>query len=393
MLLLPLASLTAQLERHQMRSSSSASNTSNSSSKGATDSSQPRAGGLINIGLLLQPASVAAAADNPTLRQQQASPLMLAAAPTPAASNQPHKARHKKQHASSSTQQQQPQQQQESCQLMTSASSCAQHPSQQQCKCQQQQQQEGTSGNPIATFLGCAAQAKLLVAGAASAIVSRTAMAPLERVKMDLLLKTSNRSAVDTAVWVWQREGLAGFWKGNGLNLLRTAPFKVREGTGLRRVVQTTVLGVYLHPLVPLPPTMHRHHAVPHCCEHNLAHPSMFSAPQCHYTSSPEHILPPPQTHVDTPSTAAAVSAHKHMQALNFFSFDVYSKALAGVMGDGNNSGRFLAGAMAGVWAGRHVVRVGGLVCMCSGSCAPSAHQAMCMPQDCCCCWCCTITA
>jgi hypothetical protein len=62
--------------------------------------------------------------------------------------------------------------------------------------------------------------------------VSRTAMAPLERVKMDLLLKTSSRSAMDTAVWVWQREGLAGFWKGNGLNLLRTAPFKVRPRCG-----------------------------------------------------------------------------------------------------------------------------------------------------------------
>lgn len=36
-------------------------------------------------------------------------------------------------------------------------------------------------------------------------------------------------------------------------------------------------------------------------------------------------------------------------QALNFCSFDVYSKALSGVMSDGSNSARFLAGAMAGV--------------------------------------------
>lgn len=35
-------------------------------------------------------------------------------------------------------------------------------------------------------------------------------------------------------------------------------------------------------------------------------------------------------------------------QALNFFSFDVYSKALSGLMSDGNNSTRFIAGAMAG---------------------------------------------
>jgi hypothetical protein len=70
-------------------------------------------------------------------------------------------------------------------------------------------------------------QAKLLVAGAMAAVVSRTAMAPLERVKMDLLLKTSKRSAMQTALYVYEREGIAGFWKGNGLNLLRTAPFKV----------------------------------------------------------------------------------------------------------------------------------------------------------------------
>ncbi|WIA10639.1 hypothetical protein OEZ85_010820 [Tetradesmus obliquus] len=59
-----------------------------------------------------------------------------------------------------------------------------------------------------------------------AAVVSRTAMAPLERVKMDLLLKTSTRSAMQTAQYVYEREGIAGFWKGNGLNLLRTAPFK-----------------------------------------------------------------------------------------------------------------------------------------------------------------------
>jgi solute carrier family 25 phosphate transporter 23/24/25/41 len=54
-------------------------------------------------------------------------------------------------------------------------------------------------------------------------------MAPLERIKMDLLLKTSTRSAMQTALYVYEREGIAGFWKGNGLNLLRTAPFKVRQ--------------------------------------------------------------------------------------------------------------------------------------------------------------------
>lgn len=105
---------------------------------------------------------------------------------------------------------------------------------------QQQQQgseQQGQHSTPLqacqdglAGLLAHLSQAKLLVAGAMAAVVSRTAMAPLERVKMDLLLKTSSRSALQTALWVYKREGIAGFWKGNGLNLLRTAPFKVGIG-------------------------------------------------------------------------------------------------------------------------------------------------------------------
>jgi hypothetical protein len=70
---------------------------------------------------------------------------------------------------------------------------------------------------------------RLLLAGAASALVSRTAVAPLERIKMEQLLKSSSRSAFDTAMWVYQHEGLLGFWKGNALNVLRTAPFKVGQ--------------------------------------------------------------------------------------------------------------------------------------------------------------------
>lgn len=58
-----------------------------------------------------------------------------------------------------------------------------------------------------------------------------------------------------------------------------------------------------------------------------------------------------------TLDTATCVSSHEVLlrllllcyQALNFCSFDVYSKALSGVMSDGSNSARFLAGAMAGV--------------------------------------------
>jgi len=68
--------------------------------------------------------------------------------------------------------------------------------------------------------------AKLLFAGAMSAVVSRTCVAPLERVKMEMMLKQNAGSAVATASQVLNTEGLLGFWKGNALNVLRTAPFK-----------------------------------------------------------------------------------------------------------------------------------------------------------------------
>ncbi len=70
---------------------------------------------------------------------------------------------------------------------------------------------------------------KLLFAGAMSAVVSRTAMAPLERVKMDQLLSvTPSTAGVGQAMLqVYHKEGIGGFWRGNALNLLRTAPFKV----------------------------------------------------------------------------------------------------------------------------------------------------------------------
>lgn len=223
-LLLPLASLTALAQPFQQRPPFS----SKEASSKARDSNQG-GNGLISIGLVLQPADAlqdtAVDRARPASKRQQQhnqQQVVLAAAPVP----QQHKARHKQQ--SQPQQVQQMQGHRQGCYLSEApAAKGTQQPGQQQCKCHQD-----ASGSPIATWLTLAAQAKLLVAGAASAIVSRTAMAPLERVKMDLLLKTSSRGAVDTAMWVWQREGLAGFWKGNGLNLLRTAPFKVSPQPG-----------------------------------------------------------------------------------------------------------------------------------------------------------------
>lgn len=211
---LPLAALTTvgqQLQPLQQLQSLSCRQTSNKLPDNPEVAGQASKG-LISIGLLqlCQPGGARGqltplGADAPTLQDQEQD-----------APNRQHRKHHRhKQHHSSDRQQ-------DCCQ--TEAAAHAKAPSQQE---QQHKSQQDASGSPIAGLLAQVTRAKLLVAGAASAVVSRTAMAPLERVKMDLLLKTSSRSALDTAVWVWQREGIAGFWKGNGLNLLRTAPFKV----------------------------------------------------------------------------------------------------------------------------------------------------------------------
>ena len=67
--------------------------------------------------------------------------------------------------------------------------------------------------------------AKQLLSGAMSAVVARTCCAPLERVKLELLL---NRKRGGWKVFrnVVKAEGVTGLWKGNLLNIARTAPFK-----------------------------------------------------------------------------------------------------------------------------------------------------------------------
>lgn len=67
---------------------------------------------------------------------------------------------------------------------------------------------------------------KHLSAGAISAIVSRTFVAPLERLKLEYMVRGSQQNVLDIARLIVAREGVKGFWRGNTVNLLRTAPFK-----------------------------------------------------------------------------------------------------------------------------------------------------------------------
>lgn len=67
---------------------------------------------------------------------------------------------------------------------------------------------------------------KHLWAGAVAAMVSRTCVAPLERLKLEYIVRGEKRNIFELIKKIAVTQGLKGFWKGNFVNILRTAPFK-----------------------------------------------------------------------------------------------------------------------------------------------------------------------
>ncbi|KAB1210247.1 putative mitochondrial adenine nucleotide transporter BTL3 [Morella rubra] len=67
---------------------------------------------------------------------------------------------------------------------------------------------------------------KHLWAGAVAAMVSRTFVAPLERLKLEYIVCGEQRNLFELIKTIAATQGLKGFWKGNFVNILRTAPFK-----------------------------------------------------------------------------------------------------------------------------------------------------------------------
>lgn len=67
---------------------------------------------------------------------------------------------------------------------------------------------------------------KHLWAGAVSAMVSRTFVAPLERLKLEYIVRGEQKNLFELIKTIAVSQGLKGFWKGNFVNILRTAPFK-----------------------------------------------------------------------------------------------------------------------------------------------------------------------
>lgn len=54
----------------------------------------------------------------------------------------------------------------------------------------------------------------------------RTVVAPLERLKLEYMVRGEQKNLFELIKTVAASQGLKGFWKGNFVNILRTAPFK-----------------------------------------------------------------------------------------------------------------------------------------------------------------------
>lgn len=65
---------------------------------------------------------------------------------------------------------------------------------------------------------------KYLIAGGVAGAASRTCTAPLDRLKVVLQVQTTRASILPAINNIWKEGGLLGFFRGNGLNVVKVAP-------------------------------------------------------------------------------------------------------------------------------------------------------------------------
>lgn len=65
---------------------------------------------------------------------------------------------------------------------------------------------------------------KYLIAGGVAGASSRTATAPLDRLKVVLQVQTTRSSIMSSIKNIWREGGFLGFFRGNGLNVVKVAP-------------------------------------------------------------------------------------------------------------------------------------------------------------------------
>jgi len=67
-------------------------------------------------------------------------------------------------------------------------------------------------------------RSKYFIAGGIAGAASRTATAPLDRLKVFLQIQTSCARLAPIINKIWKEEGFLGFFRGNGLNVVKVAP-------------------------------------------------------------------------------------------------------------------------------------------------------------------------
>lgn len=65
-----------------------------------------------------------------------------------------------------------------------------------------------------------------MVAGALAGGLTRTLLAPLERVKLEMQLNRASGAPLSVGRSIVGAEGVLGLWRGNLVNLFRTVPFR-----------------------------------------------------------------------------------------------------------------------------------------------------------------------
>lgn len=65
---------------------------------------------------------------------------------------------------------------------------------------------------------------RYLIAGAVAGATSRTATAPLDRLKVVLQVQTQRARIMPAVRDIWRQGGFMGFFRGNGLNVFKVAP-------------------------------------------------------------------------------------------------------------------------------------------------------------------------
>ncbi|KAF1867625.1 hypothetical protein Lal_00050056 [Lupinus albus] len=67
-------------------------------------------------------------------------------------------------------------------------------------------------------------RSRYFIAGGIAGAASRTATAPLDRLKVVLQVQTGSASIMPAVMKIWKQDGLLGFFRGNGLNVVKVAP-------------------------------------------------------------------------------------------------------------------------------------------------------------------------